>query len=83
MANTIPIANRKILLGKYTSRQNKLHLIVGWKHFRNWYIDLKFAGEPYKSRMLFRFGQDEPWVQAESFEEDLLPTYKFSKDKTT
>ena len=78
---TIPIVNRKILLGKYTSRMNKIHLVIGWTHFRNWYIDWKWAGDSYNSRMLFRFGPDEAWVQAESFEEDLLSTYKFGKDK--
>lgn len=82
MTNKIKIPNsyRKALLSKYCSRMNKLHLIAGWTYFNNWYIDWKWAGEPHKSRMLFKFWPDEDWVQAESFEEDLMPTYKFARD---
>lgn len=76
-----PIPNRQILLGKYTSQQNKVWLATGWSHFRNWYIDWKWVGRPFRSRMLFRFSSGDVWVRAESFEEDLLPTYKFAKEK--
>jgi hypothetical protein len=76
----IPDAAKQALLSKYVSRLNKIHLVIGWTHFRNWYIDWKWAGNPYRSRMLFRFSPDGNWVQAESFEEDLMPTYKFGKD---
>jgi hypothetical protein len=31
--------------------------------------------------MLFQFGPDEPWVEAKSFDEDVMPTFKFGKDK--
>jgi hypothetical protein len=78
---TIPISNKKVLLGKYTSRLNKLHLIIGWTHFRNWYIEWKWAGDPYRSRMMFRFDPDDNWIQAESFEEDLMLTYEFGKEQ--
>lgn len=79
MNGTLPITEsaRKALLSKYSSRQNKLWLITGWRHFHNWYIDWKWAGEPFKSRMLFRFSPDEKWIVAKSFEDDLLPTYKY------
>lgn len=73
--------HRKALLGKYTSRQNKLWLAVGWKHFKQWYIEWKWEAEPFNSRLLFQFSPDGPWVKAESFEEDLLPTYKFDKEQ--
>jgi hypothetical protein len=81
MNGTLPIIDsaRKALLSKYTSKPNKLHLIAGWTHFNNWYIDWKWAGVPYKSRMMFRFNPDDKWIIAESFEEDLLPTYKFGE----
>lgn len=77
----IPNTLKNILLGKNTSRQNKLWLITAWKHFENWYIDYKWAGEPMKSRMLFKFSPEDKWIEAKSFEEDLFPTYKFAKDK--
>jgi hypothetical protein len=78
----IPILNsaRKALLSEYSSKQNKLHLITGWTYFKNWYIEWKWAGDPYKSRMLFKFSPDDKWIEAKSFEEDLLPTYKFEKE---
>lgn len=68
---------KKILLDQYTSRFNKLHLITGWKHFHNYYIEYKWSCNPFNSRMLFQFEPDGPWIQSKSFEEDLLPTYKF------
>jgi hypothetical protein len=76
----IPISSRKTLLGKYTSRQNKLHLITGWKHFHHWYVEWKWAGDPYKSRMLFSFSPEDKWVEAKSFDEDILPTYNYGKE---
>ena len=60
---------------------HKLHLIFGWTHFNNWYIEWKWAGDPFRSRMLFKFSPDDNWIQADSFEEDLLPTYKFGKEQ--
>jgi len=78
---TIPVANRSVLLGKHTSRLNKFHLVIGWTHFNGWYIDWKWAGAQFNSRMLFRFAPDEAWVEAKSYEEDLQSTYKFGKEK--
>ena len=79
---TIPDSARRALLSKYSSRRNKMHLMIGWKHFHGWYIDLKWEGEPFESRMLFRFSPEGPWVQAKSFDEDLLPTFRYGKEKT-
>ena len=76
----IPKGAREALLSKYSSRRNKMHLFIGWTHFRNYYIDLKWEGEEFESRMLFRFSPDGPWVQAKSFDEDMLPTFKFCKE---
>lgn len=77
----IPDSARKALLDKYSSRCNKLHLMIGWKHFRNYYIEFKWAGRPFNSRMLFQFEPDGPWIQSQSFEEDLLTTYNFGEIK--
>lgn len=79
MSEMIPEEHRKALLGKYSSKQNKLWMVTAWKYFKPWYVDYKWAGEPIRSRMLFKFSPDGPWVQAESFEEDMLPTFKFDK----
>jgi len=76
----MPDSARKTILGKYSSRQNKLWLVTGWQYFKPWYIDWKWAGEPFKSRMLFKFAPDGEWIRAESFDEDMLPTYKYSKE---
>ena len=72
---------KQVLLGKHTSRQNKLYLITGWIYFKKWYIEWKWAGEPYNSRMLFKFNPNEEWVMAKSFDEEVLPKYKFGKEK--
>ena len=69
------------LLGKYTSLLNKMHLVIGWTYFKKWYIEWRWMGEPYNSRMQFRFGPEEEWVIAKSFEEDMLPKFKYGKEK--
>ncbi len=76
----MPIAKRQALLSKYTSRQNKLWLVTAWKYFCPWYVEWKWAGDPFRSRMLFQFSPDGKWVEAQSFEEDLMSTYKFGKE---
>jgi hypothetical protein len=78
---TITPAAKKALLSESTSRQNKLWLITGWIHFRKWYIEWKWAGEPYNSRMLFMFEPNGIWIEAKSFDEDMLPKYKYGKEK--
>ena len=77
----IPIKYRQAILGEYSSRQNKIWLATTWKRFKPWYIEWKWAGEPYRSRMLFQFDLNGPWVEAKSFDEDILPKYKFGKEK--
>ena len=77
----IPDSCRSALLSDYTSRPNKLWLVISWQHFRDFYVEWKWQGEPYRSRMMFQFSVDGPWVVARSFEEDRLPTYKFGEEK--
>jgi hypothetical protein len=77
----IPDHLRKSILSEFSSRQNKLWMVTAWQHFRPFYIEWKWAGEAFKSRMLFQFQPNGPWVEAKSFEEDVLPRYKFGKEK--
>jgi len=78
---TVPEKLRQVILGKYTSRQNKLWIVTGWKHFKQWHIEWKWAGDYMRSRMLFQFELNGPWIQALSFEEDILPKLKYGKEK--
>lgn len=80
--NEIPEEAKKLLLTELISRLNKIHLAIGWAHFKGWFIEWKWQGEQFKSRLMFRFSPDEEFVAAKSFDEDLLPTYKFNKEKT-
>jgi hypothetical protein len=85
----IPKTHIKSLISTDTSRQNKLWLVESWKHFHNWFIEWKWQGEPYNSRLMFRFSETEDFIVAKSFDEDILPTYEFDdkrkskKQKTT
>ena len=75
----IPEVNRKLLLGSDTSRLNKIHLATGWAHFHSWYIQWRWAGAFLRSCLEFQFTADGPWIQAKSFDEDVLPTYAGAK----
>jgi hypothetical protein len=77
--NILPSIYQKVLLSKNTSQQNKVWIATSLK-FDNWYLEWKWIGKPFRSRIQFQFIPDGVWVQAESFEEDLLPTYKFAKE---
>jgi len=77
----IPNHLKQSLLSELSSRQNKIWMVTAWQHFRPFYIEWKWAGEQFKSRMLFQFIVDGPWIEAKSFEEDVLPKYKFGKEK--
>lgn len=76
----IPQSARQVLMSDTTSRLNKIHLAIGWEHFNGWFIEWKWQGQELNSRLLFRFGPDEPFVAAKSFDEDILPNYKFGKE---
>lgn len=77
----IPHYNKQVLLGKTTSKQNKIWLATGWSHFHNWYIEWKWSGKELTSIMMFKFSPDEDWIPSESFEDDVLKHYKFAKEK--
>lgn len=72
----IPDKNRQILLGKDTSRLNKIHLAIGWTRFRGWYIDYRWVGVFLRSRLEFQFAPDGLWYQAQSFDEDVFVDFK-------
>ena len=69
---------RQSLLGTDTSRQNKLWLALCWVNDHDWYIKTKWEGEPMRSRLMFQFEPSGPFVRAKSFDEDIVPTFKFS-----
>lgn len=84
----IPEAHRRLLMSDDTSRQNKIWLAEGWRHFRGWFIEWRWAGDPpahgsqvMRSRLQFRFGPDEEFVSARSFDEDVVPTFEFDKER--
>lgn len=79
----IPADHKRALMTEHTSRQNKLWLVSGWMDRYPWFIEWKWQGEPMRSRLLFRFGPDESFVAARSFDEDVVPTFKFGKETTT
>jgi hypothetical protein len=74
-------AARTALLVETTSRLNKIHLAIGWAHFYGWPIEWRWEGQPFRSRVGFRFGANESFVSARSFDDDVRPTLKFGKEK--
>lgn len=63
---------REALLSKYSSRRNKLWLVGGYQSV-GLYVEWKWQGEPFRSRLLFQFAPDEEFVRAKSYEEDIQP----------
>jgi hypothetical protein len=80
---TVTAEARQALLSKWTSRQNKLWLATTYKYFDGWFVEWKWQGEHMHSRLCFRFGPDEPFVVAKSYEEDVVPTFKFNREVNT
>jgi hypothetical protein len=78
---TITSIARHALMSEETSRQNKLWLATSWAHFKGWFIEWKWQGVPMRSRLMFRFGPNEDFVAAKSFEEDVLIKYKFNDER--
>jgi hypothetical protein len=76
---TIPTTHRRALMSSDTSRQNKLWLVTAW-HER-WFMEWRWQGEPMRSRMAFRFEPSAAFAEAQSFDEDVVPTLKFGSDK--
>lgn len=75
-----------MLINETISRQNKLWIAIAWAQLRGWFVEWKWAGDPpslngvMHSRLCFRFEPDGPWTEAKSYDEDIRPTLKFSKD---
>lgn len=62
------------------SRRNKLWLIGGYLA-DGLFVEWKWQGRPYRSRMMLRFGPDEEFVAAPSYDEDVLPKLEFNAPK--
>lgn len=77
----IPPGARRALLSKETSRQNKIWLAQTWKQIDGCFIEWKWRGEFMRSRLCFRFGPEEVFVDAKSYDEDVVPTLKFGKEQ--
>lgn len=81
----LPSTHRHLLMTEETSRQNKLWLAAGWQ-FQGWFVEWRWAGDGPKknglmrSRLQFRFAPEEKFVDARSFDEDVMPTFKFGKE---
>lgn len=73
----LPKEFRKVLLSSDNSRQNKIWLATGWQ--TQYYIEWKWQGQPYYSRMLFKFYPDGEYLKAKSFDEDIF--IKFSSNE--
>lgn len=71
---------RQALLGKQTSRHNKFWLVAEYKR-QGLFVEWKWAGAAWKSRLLFRFGPEENFVPSKSYEEDVVPTLKWDERK--
>lgn len=73
-------ARRRVILSKETSRQNKIWLVTCWRYFDGAVIEWKWRGEYMRSRMCFQFGPDEAFIEAKSYDEDVVPNLKFGKE---
>lgn len=63
-----------------TSRPNKLWLAISWRHAYGWHIEWRWKADPFRSRLMFQFGPDEPFQPAKSFDEDVVPRLKSGKE---
>jgi hypothetical protein len=77
----IPATHRHALMSSDTSRQNKLWLAIAWAGAYAWFIEWKWAGRYMRSRLCFRFAPNEAFRPAESFDEDVVPTFEFGEGK--
>lgn len=80
---TITTEARQVLLSKLTSRQNKLWLATSYRDCDGWFIEWQWQGAHMHSRLSFRFGPEEPFVMAKSYDEDVVPLLKFGKEKAS
>lgn len=73
-------ARRRLILSKETSRQNKLWLMTCWRDLEGVAVEWKWRGEYMRSRLCFQFGPDEAFIEAKSYDEDVVPGLKFGKE---
>lgn len=81
LSTRISDVRRRALLSSQTSRQNKLWLATAWHHFDQVFLEWKWRGDYMRSRLCFRFAPGEEFVDAKSYDEDVVPTLKFGKEK--
>ncbi len=73
----LPKEFQRCLMSSDTSRHNKLWLLTGWRA-RGFDFEWKWQGEPGRSRMMFSFEPGQLCKAARSYEEDVLPTLKWT-----
>ncbi len=70
------------ILGKDTSRRNKLALIADSLGCGDQVL-YEWSGTPFNSRLLVAFvGSSQQWMECKSFDEDVLPKYKSGREKS-
>lgn len=79
MTEPLPPPFRRALLHDEISQPNKMHLIAGWRS-RGFFVAYRFQGEALRTRMLVQLEPDGPWVPCRSFEFDVRPLLKFSRE---
>jgi hypothetical protein len=72
-------SRRHALLHDTNSRQNKLWLVACWRSV-DCYIEYRWEGTPYRSRLAFQFEPHGIWLVARSYDDDVRPFLKFGKD---
>jgi hypothetical protein len=76
MSCKLTVFQRSRLLSSQTSRQNKLWIAATLKA-QGKALYWRWAGEPRRSRLQFLFDANGSWYTAKSFDEDVLPLYKW------
>lgn len=71
---------RKALLGSETSRRNKLALYASYVA-ESERVEYKWVGQPYESRLAFRFEGQGDFLVAKSWDEDILSKMKSGQEK--
>jgi hypothetical protein len=69
----LPLPFRQSLLSQYSSRVNKLWLLITWQ--RDGYaIEWRWQGAAFRSRLEFDFG--DGWQVAQSYDDDIRPNLR-------
>jgi hypothetical protein len=69
---TLEESRQDALMSKHSSRRNKLWL-VGWYVAEGRFVEWRWEGEPYRSRLCFRFAPDGNFRPSKSYEDDVYP----------